>query len=181
MLVTAVAALVVGYLIAGRPVPAPGAIVFPATTTTTPVDTSVATIDPQLTIPPSTTSVVSTMTSTTTSTTSIDAGIVTPSSESVDRSVLSVGVGNANGIVGSAGSAAEALVRLGYVDVSAFDVGATADVSIVFHADGFRDEAARLAADVGLDPGATAPLALAPAGVDESGLDLVVILGLDRP
>lgn len=179
VIVTAVVAVLVGYLVAGRPVPAPGAVLLPAST--------VATTTTQPVVAPTTTEQVvdTTVDSTSPSTAVVEGGpapsVVDEPSDVVDRSEVRVAVGNANGVAGSAGSLRDLLLSSGYADVIAFDVGATVDASVVFHADGFRDAASRLAEDAGIEPGATAPAALSTTGLDDLDVDLLVVLGLDRP
>ena len=180
VIATAVVAVAIGYLVAGRPVPAPGAVVFPATTTTVAVDTAVDTAPDSIVPTPTTQPTIPPTSAPLVTAPDDDNGESIPA-ELVDRSALRVGVGNANGVVGSAGSLREALVGSGYSDVTAFDARSIADVSVVFHANGLRDEAARLAVDAGLDADATAPAALSPVDLVELDVDLVVVLGLDRP
>lgn len=97
----------------------------------------------------------------------------------LDRSELVLGVANGANVGGLAGDTASQLVANGYAAVSAVNT-AVVDTSTVYYAPGLEGEAARLAADLGIDPAATAPIEIAPSIDPETLVQLLVVLGRDR-
>jgi hypothetical protein len=97
----------------------------------------------------------------------------------VERGELVLGVANGANVAGLAGDTAAQLVASGYVSVSAVNT-ALVDTSTVYFAPGLEGEAARLAADLGIDPAAIAPIEAARPIVPETLVQLLVVLGRDR-
>ena len=187
--VTAVIAAGAGAAIAGLPSTPEGAdlIVTALPSTTTLPPTTTAPLPAPTTTAPATSVSASPVTSlpptiggtSTTTTTTTAVAATTTTLTLAERSALTVGVANATDQSGVAGAAADALLTLGYVDVSTRDA-TQSETSTVYFVEGLDAEAARLAVDAGLDATAIAPYDEAPDLVTPGEFQLLLVIGLDR-
>lgn len=93
-----------------------------------------------------------------------------------DRSAARVAVANGAGIAGAASERAAELAALGYTDPAAVNAEPFA-FTLVYAAEGWEAEGARLAEDTGLPATAVFPLAEAPVLETTAEFDLVLVLG----
>jgi hypothetical protein len=167
VVVVAVISLLAGIAVTGLPKSVPDDVVSSEISVTTPRPTT-------------------TTTAVRATTTTIKAGS-TPPNPSVTAATtlapitsLRVVVANAGSATGAAGRAASELLALGYTNVSAANARTPRADTVVVFAPGFDDEAARLAAQLGLSTQQVAPRTAAPLTGNDAPADLWVLLGRDR-
>ncbi len=182
--IVAILSIGAGVAIAGLPDSVPQSeTIIPPTTTEAPLPTVPTTTTPAVTTTeaPADTEPDNTEPDDTTTTTEDDADDTTTTIEALEpRADVVVAVANGSGRAGVAVATADELVGLGYAEVAALTGNEVVDQTIVYFVEGNVGLAERLAADLGLAPGAVALIDGAPAVPELGIVQLLVYVGTDQ-
>jgi hypothetical protein len=116
---------------------------------------------------------------TTTTTTTTAPGHATTTTTTVPHSSVSVVVANATATNGLAAHFSTVVGAGGWAMKTPADAATTEATSAVYYAPGFEEEAAAIAATIGVKPTQVLPLSSATPVANTAGIDIVVVIGAD--